>query len=88
MQHMSMYIASYAVIVVLNYLVGFILLSVVYWKILKLIKKVKRNFGKQVSCAIPFGLALNCMNSSKSPFSLSNGRFLHAQCYLKSPKRV
>ena len=46
MRHMSMFVGSYAVMVAVNYLVGFILLAIVYWKILKLIKKVKKKHGE------------------------------------------
>ena len=40
-----MYIASYGLIVGTNYLVGFILLAVVYYKILKRIKRMRQRHG-------------------------------------------
>ena len=36
-----MLVASYGLVLVLNYLVGFVLLVAVYWKILKLIQRMK-----------------------------------------------
>ena len=46
MHHMSMLVGSYSVVVVGNYLFGFILLVVVYWKILRLIRKMKIQHGE------------------------------------------
>lgn len=41
LHHMSMLVASYGTVIVGNYLVGFAILVVVYWKILKVIKLMK-----------------------------------------------
>lgn len=42
---MSMLVASYGLVLVGSYLVGFVLLVIVYWKILKLIQRMKKTFG-------------------------------------------
>ena len=44
--HMSMFIASYGLVVVTNYLVVFVLLVIIYYKILKRIKRMRIIHGK------------------------------------------
>ncbi len=61
MHHMSMLVGSYGVIVVGNYLVGFILLIVVYWKILRLIRKMKAQLSK--SLPVPFSAISVCIRA-------------------------
>ncbi len=42
----NMLVASYASVVGLHYLVGFILIIIIYWKILKRIKLIRNNRGE------------------------------------------
>ena len=67
MHHMSMLVGSYSVIVVGNYLVGFILLIVVYWKILRLIKKMKAQHSKTISVTL-LPISVTLLLSISSPF--------------------
>ena len=46
MHHMSMLVASYGLVLVGNYLVGSILLVIVYWKTLKLIQRMKKSYSE------------------------------------------
>lgn len=45
MFHMSMLIASYGLVVGTNYLIVFVLLVAIYYKILKRIKRMRRQHG-------------------------------------------
>lgn len=63
---MSMLIASYGVVLVGSYLVGFILLVIVYWKILKLIQKMKQSLGESralVGACLQIRLLLSCLHA-------------------------
>lgn len=45
---MSMLVASYGLVLVGSYLVGFVLLVIVYWKILKLIQRMRKSLGESL----------------------------------------
>lgn len=66
LHHMSMLVASYGMIVVGHYLVGFVLLVVVYWKILKLIQKVKKNLLDQTGVHKTYGVTSNIIVQGQS----------------------
>ena len=44
--HLNMLIASYGLVVGTNYLVVFVLLVIIYWKILKRINRMRVNLGE------------------------------------------
>jgi len=41
MHHLSVLVASYGLVIAIHYLVGFIILVIIYLKILRLLKKMK-----------------------------------------------